>query len=73
MAHFHRASSCNLIGGQQAGCNAGIAGLLHDPCLCGIRQGKFRQGCTTACGVLLGRAWVDQAQEQGPCQSAMLF
>src|SRR2546425_4888760 len=73
VADLYCAGTGYLVGGEQASDNEGISDFVEDGRLLRIGQREFRECRSTACSILLGDAWIDQAQEECMRQAAMLF
>src|SRR5512135_2516929 len=73
MADFQDSCSSHRLAWQKARPNKGLGDLPEDDRFFGIEQQQFGAGCAASCGDLPRCSWLDQAQEQGPCQPAMLL
>src|SRR5207247_2498917 len=73
VTHFKGGCSSQCTTGQEACRGEGAGDLPDDSCLFGIGQQQFGERSAASCGVLLRCSWLDQTQEQGSCQSAMLL
>ena len=73
MADFQHGCPSHRITCHQARPDKGLDDLLEEDRFLGIGKLQLGAGGATACRILFGGSWLNQAQEQGPCQPAVLL